>query len=330
MIVWPLPEDRYERAGLMMHESWHRVQDRIGFPWFNVSSDHLDSPEGRIWLQMEWRALCRALTRRGAERRKAIRDALVFREYRQGLFSEADALERGLEMNEGLAEYTGVKLSGVPECRLPEYVAQQFGKASEWATFIRSFPYLSGPAYGVLLDESGVDWRAHLTPAHDLGILLKEALAIEVPADIRAEAQRRSGEYDGVALRQSEIERERRRQERIAECRARFVDGPVLIVPMDMESFSISYKPTDLQPLGEYGTVYPNIRVAGSWGILTVSGAALMTPDWAKIVVPAPSDPDIRPLRGDGWTLELSDDWKLEPAARKGDFVLKKPETSKR
>lgn len=32
MIIGPLPEDEYERATLMVHESWHRIQDDIGFP----------------------------------------------------------------------------------------------------------------------------------------------------------------------------------------------------------------------------------------------------------------------------------------------------------
>ena len=43
--------------------------------------------------------------------------------------------------------------------------------------------------------------------------------------------------------------------------------------------------------------------------------------------VPAPSDPEARPLRGDGWTLELADGVTVVPAAggRAGDLTLRVP-----
>jgi len=329
MIVWPLPQNRYERASLMMHESWHRVQEEIEFPLFNSSSDHLDSREGRIWLQLEWRALREALIHREAERRKAIEDALIFRWYRRTLFTEVDSLERALEMSEGLAEYTGIKLSGTPDSELANYAAKQFEKAEGWETFVRSFAYLSGPAYGVLLDESGASWRDNLRPEDDLGTLLQESLSITIPSSLKAEAEKRSQNYGVNALRKAETERERHFQKRITECRARFrfVEGPVLILPFSLNNSSIDFKPTNLQPLGNFGTVYPTVRVASSWGILTVSNGALLTSDWTTAYVPAPRDPNVRPLKGDGWTLELDDAWRLEPAERKGDFILKKIES---
>ncbi|HET9529626.1 MAG TPA: hypothetical protein VFQ92_04695, partial [Blastocatellia bacterium] len=109
MIAWPLPENRQSRARLMAHELFHRVQDEIGLPGANPANEHLDTLEGRLLLRLEWRALRQALAASADERRRAVEDALVFRALRREQFGSAET-ERGLEMNEGLAEYTGVSL----------------------------------------------------------------------------------------------------------------------------------------------------------------------------------------------------------------------------
>ena len=46
-------------------------------------NDHLDTLDGRYWMQLERRALSRALTSAGAARAAAIGDALAFRRARQ-------------------------------------------------------------------------------------------------------------------------------------------------------------------------------------------------------------------------------------------------------
>src|SRR3954468_12580230 len=104
MVMGPLPEDAFARRMLLAHESFHRVQAKLGFPSTGPSNAHLDSVDGRYWLQLEWRALAKAL--RGD--RQAVRDALAFRAKRRALIAAAANDERELEMHEGLAEYTGV------------------------------------------------------------------------------------------------------------------------------------------------------------------------------------------------------------------------------
>ena len=42
-LLWPLPQDAVERRALLMHESWHRIQDDLGFPFSLDVADHLDS-----------------------------------------------------------------------------------------------------------------------------------------------------------------------------------------------------------------------------------------------------------------------------------------------
>ena len=328
MVMWPLYEDKYERARLMIHESFHRIQDEIGFPHFNSSSDHLDTYEGRIWLQLEFRALIKALSSKGDERYHAIKDALVFRTHRRNLFTNAASLESRLEMNEGLAEYTGIKLCGIPDSELCSYVVKKFELMKGWKTFIRTFPYLSGPAYCILLDESGTSWRRNLKPSDDLGKLIQKAYSIKIPEALKLEAESRSHNYDFETLQKLEIKHKQELERLTVKYQERFIEGPVLIIPTHMAEgfFNITFKPDNLHPLGNQGIVYDTMRASSSWGILNVFDGALLTPSWEKVYVPAPIDSNTRPLSGEGWELTLNENWTLVSAVRKGDFILEKVE----
>jgi hypothetical protein len=68
--------------------------------------------EGRYWLRLEWRALARALRESGEQRNLAVRDALAFRQARRTLYPASVEDERGQEIGEGLAAYTGTVLAG--------------------------------------------------------------------------------------------------------------------------------------------------------------------------------------------------------------------------
>jgi hypothetical protein len=70
----------------------------------------------------------------------AIEDALLFRRERHRLAPEANVQECALEAAEGLAEYTGVRLSGMSAKQQRAYVAQQFVTLpAQLSTFNRSF-----------------------------------------------------------------------------------------------------------------------------------------------------------------------------------------------
>jgi hypothetical protein len=327
MLMWPLPTNRYARGRLLMHESFHRIQSDLGLPGTNPANSHLDSQEGRTWLRLEWRALAEALIHGGERRQSAIVDALTFRTYRRSLFTRAAEAERALELNEGLAEYTGYRLSGWPDAILADRAAMRLEQDEAGNSFVRSFAYASGPAWGILLDEASVAWRSQLDRDSDLARILAESLGMVVPSDLYGEASRRALVYGGAVVMAREAARAEVQRQALARHRARFVEGPVLILPLG-ESLQYTFNPQRAEALGELGTVYLTSRVTDEWGVLQVTGGVLLSRDQGGRVsearVPAPGTPAGSTLEGDGWTLTLSEGWKLVPAARAGDFTLAK------
>lgn len=320
MILWPLPDDTFERGRLYAHESWHRIQDQLGLPSAGPSNAHLDTLEGRFWLQLEWRALKAALTDRGPQRRRATEDALTFRAVRRSLFPDADAEESALEMHEGLAQYTGVRLSGHPNPAALAVKLLEEGAKTE--TFVRSFAYASGPAYGLLLDEARPDWRKRLKPSDDFGRLLAPAFYSNRTLPSKERGEVAALRYGGPDLRASETERDSVRRKRNAEMLARFVTGPVLRIPL--RQMRMQFDPSQVQPLEGHGNVYPQIRIVDVWGILNASKGALISSGFDYVIVPAPTDTN--GPSGDGWQIELKEGWALSPGERTGDYTLTKKE----
>jgi hypothetical protein len=326
MVMWPLPGEKQVRGQLMMHELFHRIQSDLHLSAKDPANRHLDTQNGRIWLRLEWRALERALPEQGTTRQQAISDALYFRRHRRQLFPQAAADEQALEINEGLAEYTGYKLSTRSLNELSVLAAYGLHDAPNRRTFMRSFAYASGPAYGALLDATGAAWRKAIKPETDFGEVLQQALAIKLTPDSESEALMRAKRYDGEEVIAAEVRRETTRQMQLAKNRARFLDGPVLMLPLTSK-VNYSYNPNNLVTLDDVGTVYPTIRVTDDWGIIEASDGALMIGEGGRMKnmrVTAPGTASAVPIQGKGWKLELNAGWALVPGEREGDLVVRK------
>ena len=94
------------------------------------------------------------------------------------------------------------------------------------------------------------------------------------------------------------------------------------MLTLQFRHMHVQFDPRNLQPLGDAGTVYPNLRISDDWGILDAKNGALMKPDWSAVIVGAPSASIGSSLAGDGWALELKPGWKIVRGIRKGDFIL--------
>ncbi len=321
-ILCPLPDDQRQRDTLIAHELFHRIQDQLKLPSVPSSDNaQLDTINGRYYLQLEWRALARALeAHTAADRRRAAENALVFRAERYRLFPEAVQEERALELNEGLAEYTGVRVGNPSPEEQVRATLNDLQTQSKAPTFVRSFAYATGPSYGLLLDRYDSGWHTKLADKKGLGDLLQRSLQMSLPLNLQKAAAQDATQYDGTALKAAEIEREVKHEQVIAHYRAQLIDGPVLT--LTFRKMHVQFDPRNLQPLGNAGTVYPTMRITDNWGILEATNGALMKPDWSAVVVRAPANTSGKSIKGDGWTLELKPGWKLVPGPRQGDLIV--------
>jgi hypothetical protein len=325
MVMWPVSDSRYSRGRLLMHESFHRLQSELGLQATDRANAHLATADGRIWTRLEWRALTEALLRTGAERRQALTDALTFRAHRRSLFPAAAEDERQLELNEGLAEYTGYVLSGLPRSALYDRIAVQLAQYEQQENFARSFAYASGPAYAVLLDASAKPWRKGLNAKSDLTCIVARVYNIN---DVKpASADSRIGRYSAARMIADERAREARRLAAETKLRGKFVEGPTVTIPV-ASKFNYSFDPNGATPLQNVGTVFESSRITDEWGVLEVSsGGVLMrrtSGSISGVVLSAPTTGDAPPLSGDGWKLELAPGWSVVRGARSGDWIVER------
>jgi hypothetical protein len=313
MLRWPLPENRYARRRLLMHELFHRLQDTLGLPANDVANSHLAYGEGRILMRLEWRALAEALMREGTERRRALADALLFRAQRRRQFPNAAEQERLLELNEGLCEYTGFRLSTLPAHVLHDRAAVQLASYETTENFARSFAYASGPAYGLLLDAADNRWRGRVNAQSDLGELLRAAYRL--PAGDAQNVEARIAAYDAARMIAEERARAAVRMAEEKRLRALLVDGPTLTLPV-LGQFAYGFDPNGAIPLEGIGTVYRSLNVNDEWGTLTVSGAGALLVRNERgvtgVVIAAPPDP-ANPHAGEGWQLKLKEGFVVRP-----------------
>jgi hypothetical protein len=314
---WPLymlaDKTADERQRMLLHGLFHRIQADLGFSVDNGFNEHLDTLEGRVWMQLEWRALRRALESSGRDRAEAIADALAFRHERRRLFPGAADNERRVEIGEGLPSYTGVAAWANSTADAHRAAAPP---ASVDASIVGAFAYTSGPAYGVLLDDLLPEWRRQVRATSDLGDMLASANDRPLTTDLAVAASR----YDAATLRTAEEARDRAREARVAELRRRFVDGPVLSMPAGGSSTSDS---TGAVAIPGAGTVFfRNFSLSAQWGRLNADGGVLRAADGVTLSVPVTGPLEGNAVQGDGWRATLNSGWVVRPAARPGSFTI--------
>jgi hypothetical protein len=304
------------RKELFLHELFHGVQPQLGLVAQAEAGEHLDAVDGRYWLRLEWRALARALRESGEQRSLAVREALAFRQARRVLYPASVDSERGQEITEGLAAYTGTVLAAESAADAIAGAVDLLAAAETGESFVRTFAYASGPAYGLLLDAASPGWTRTVRGTDDLATLVMRALAVQPATDATASATR----YGGAEIRASEQKREQERQERLAELRRRFVDGPVLLIS---GGGSGMFNSIGAIVIPGVGTVYfGSYRQSGAWGTLEAENGVLVASDGGSRRVSAPMRRDDASVTGDGWTFKAAPGWVVREGSRRGDYEV--------
>ncbi len=297
MVIEPLPSDAAERASLLFHEAWHVHQDVLGYPSNNAVAAHLDDPVARYLIRLEWAALEQALSSHGASQHRHIAQALAFRKRRLAKRPEAAEAERQQMRHEGVAAYTGTALSGEPE-RLALAVLRS---GAERAALGRSFAYVSGPAWGLLLDRHAPGWRRSGEKA-DLPDMLPVA-----PAEIA-----RPDAYGGTEILSDETLAGFERARRIREAMEATSEFRGLRLPL--EQIRMDFDPDRVSTGPDGSTIYHKITLGDRWGRVQLEGIGVrVLSDFTAAFAPWPLP--------DG-ALNLAPGWRVEERAKGGAAVV--------
>jgi hypothetical protein len=292
------------------------VQPKLGLRASELSNEHLDAIDGRHWMRLEWRALARALRESGAQRAAAVRDALAFRQARHRLYPAAAENERALEINEGAASYTGTAAAAESVADAIASALENLAQAETGESFVRTFAYATGPAYGLLLDASSPGWRGRFRNTDDFAALLAGALTVQPATDAAASAAR----YGGAEIRAAEEQRGRQREERLADLRRQFVDGPVLVIRGGGGGMSNSMGAVVIPDVGT--VFFGPYRFNTDSGVLEAEKGVLLESNGSVRRVPAPVPRDDATVVGDGWTFTARPGWEIREGPRRGDYEV--------
>lgn len=310
MVMLPLPKDRYERINLLAHESFHRVQPELGFTMDNAENNHLDEKDGRIYLRLELEALEQCLlSSNNEQQREHLTNAFIFRKYRNNIYPQSVASENLLELNEGIAEYTGQVISGRNEMQAVEYLSMCFKRFVSNPTYVRSFAYQTVPAYAFILRKKQKDWNRKIKTDTNLIDFFMNEFKITIPDDLEQAVSNIQHMYKGDEIISEETQREEEKLKIIDEYRQLFIERPRLII--SLENMNISFNPMNIVPLGSDGNVYPTANIIDNWGNLAVSKGMLLSSDWRTIYLSAPSEITDIGVTGDGWSLNLKEGYKV-------------------
>jgi hypothetical protein len=316
-------QDNYSRAKLLIHESWHRQQKEIGIMPVMTKNTHLDELNGGILLKLEFIILDSALTCTNREEKiNHLANALKVRSFRQSLFPDNN--ENVFELHEGMAEYTGFKLCGIKNELLPKVAEKllEFGLGKDGLA--NSFPYLTGPAYGILFDGLKTDWLADVKRGESLPEIGKQIIKHSLPQDsaqLKDTISKLIKQYQAKSMIENETLKFENQKQLITEYNQKFFNGHILIIKND--NIQMGFNPQEkLVPL-QNGVVYKTMRLTGEWGIAEIKNGIFRSNDWQYFLLSAPTTGKTGKINEPDYTLVLNNGWEVVEI-KDGKYTLNK------
>ena len=315
-VIWDDSRDLLTSTQLLIHESLHRIQDEIGLPSCGSSNQHLDETEGELLLKLELGILKDLLQNDSKDLTEGLRDAMTVRKYRQTMFPNGN--ENQFECHEGMAEYTAFKLLPLDndnEAIRKGLVAAAIMKGMDGSGFGNSFAYLTGPAYGLLIDEMIPDWRNGIRSGKTIPDVISTEVAIPDTVE-NAEIERISARYNLTEYLNKERSRLEARDKEDAELRDRFSESKWLVIPTDHINFG--FNPSErLVAYDTIGVICNTMQLRGSFGTLEVGNGIMRTHNWSSFIIPYSEDHcDAK--------ISLNPGYAIEPVDEKSFTIVKK------
>ena len=307
-VIWDGDRDLLTNTHLLIHESWHRIQEEIGLPACGSFNQHLDEAEGELLLKLELSILKALLQDDSNDLTEGLRDAMTVRKMRQTKFPDGN--ENQFECHEGMAEYTAFKLLPLDndsEAIRKGLVAAAIMKGMDNAGFSNSFAYLTGPAYGLLLDDLLPEWRKSVCSGQTIPDVISTVVSIPDTVD-NAEIERISARYNVREYLDKERIRLEARDKEDAALRARFSESTWLVIPNNNTHFG--FDPNErLAAYDSIGVIYKTMQLKGDFGTIDVKNGIIRANNWSYFIIPYSEDHcDAQNSLNTGFAIEPMDD----------------------
>ena len=282
-VLWPLSGDEMHQLIVLVHEMFHYHQPELGL-WVDKdpNNSHLSNRDARTLLKLEWNALKAAASCDGEQKKTALKDALSFRAWRRHLYPDFAQEENALEVLEGLAEFTGRRIA-IPDNKEYLQALSDLDYLYESDNLTRSFAYLSGPLYGLILDQSGHSWHKEMNSGSDLGSSAMAIYGITLPENLEETVETAKAKYDFESIDAAEEAFQRKLEERNQTLRKLF--APDNIITLECPNLSIQFSPDSMIKMDDGSMVIYGCTAFCDWG--SVEGHPLkVTSDWRSIELP--------------------------------------------
>lgn len=311
MVLWPLPEDPLARTQLMFHEAFHSIQNDIGFPMNGAMNSHLDSEKARLLIRLEWSALVQAIQSEDPDRiKKNILIALQLRFERYKKYPGAKKNEEDLEINEGLAEYTGLKLRGSSTSETNKYLEAKLLEIPKIFSLTRSSAYYSGPLYGLLFDKVDSNWKNSMKRTKSFPLIAKSIFKVHPPKNekILSTSELESFGYSSIASYE---------KQRATEINAKINKYLKQIhqpghVEIPLERPQGIFNPYGILAINSNELIYTTYDVTDIWGkLIAKDGVHLKIGKHSMLSIDPPINFTETEARGSQWELKLNPGWKI-------------------
>ena len=287
------------RINLLSHEIFHLHQNDLGIKNAISVNYHMDEVQGRALLQIEMKALQHALEHDTV----GLYEALYIRAHRQSLYPSNN--EDLYELNEGLAEYTGVKLSATS---MTEYVKNRLNYNIKRG-YTNAFGYLTGSAYATLLDDLYPQWKKDKDLNRGMIFLLKKVMPkYEVSID-EPELKRILDKYNYDLLLTNEKEEERSFGD--ITLYENLLKPETSKICITNNRINFTYNPQDRVIALSSAILLRNMTLTTEWGQVNAKSGIVRLNDWTAFYLLPPKEISSNVIKGDEYEIELNRGWKI-------------------
>ncbi len=287
------------RINLLSHEIFHLHQNDLGIKNTISVNYHMDEAQGRALLQIEMKALQQALEHDTV----SLHEALYIRAYRQSLYPNNN--EDLYELNEGLAEYTGVKLSTT---NISEYVKNRLNYNIKRG-YTNAFGYFTGSAYATLLDELYPKWKEDKDLSRGMIYLLKKAKPEYMVTIDKTKLKRILDKYDYDQLLSKEEDEERSFGD--ITLYENLLKPETSKICITNNSINFTYNPHDRVIALSTALLLRTMTLTAEWGQVNAKSGIVRLNDWTAFYLLPPKEISSNLIKGDDYEIKLNSGWKI-------------------